>query len=218
LLCPKCNSVNKDGAKFCKTCGAPLNAQKSLVHDDLAKNSPINSNKTKNSNKNILIIAVTAIICVVIVAGTFVYLNANSSSNNVVNDTGDSVNESPSDSSEENSNVKATSAVSKLSINSGSISTGSSLSAKTYCTVNVGSEHSGEKVKISVLYSRDGSNLNSAKIVSKVVDSDGNVEVVSADSFKYYPDKAIITIYDGNGNEEDTLSVTLNTKEGTQYF
>ena len=52
-----------------------------------------------------------------------------------------------------------------MSIISGTISTGSSLSAKTKCSVNVGSGYAGESAKISVLYSRSGSNLNTAKIV-----------------------------------------------------
>ena len=107
---------------------------------------------------------------------------------------------------------------SSMSILSGTISTGSSLSDKTQCSVYVGSEYAGENVKISVLYSRDGSNLNQGKIVPKTVTSDGYVSVPSADAFKKYPDNAIITIYDSNGNTLDTETVNLSPSSGSQYF
>lgn len=105
-----------------------------------------------------------------------------------------------------------------MSIISGTISTGSSLSAKTKCSVNVGSEHAGESAKISVLYSRGDHNLNTAKIVSKTVSGDGYITVNSAEAFEEYPDQAIITIYDSNGIELDTRTVSLVTDSGSQYF
>lgn len=105
-----------------------------------------------------------------------------------------------------------------MSIISGTISTGSSLSAKTKCSVNVGSGYAGESAKISVLYSRSGSNLNTAKIVSKTVSDDGYITVYSADAFEKYPDNAIITIYDSDGNELDTRTVPLVPDSGSQNF
>ena len=75
-------------------------------------------------------------------------------------------------------------------IHDGYISTGSAESDKTYCHVNVGSGYAGENVKISVLYSRDGTNLNKGNIVPKTVDSDGYVSVSSSEAFKKYPDEA----------------------------
>ena len=103
-------------------------------------------------------------------------------------------------------------------IQSGSFSTGSSASDKTYCNVYVGSEHAGEKVKISVLYSYNGYALNQGKIVPKTVSSDGYVKVASASALDYYPDDAYITLYDNDGNVLDTKEIYLNTNSGKQTF
>ena len=105
-----------------------------------------------------------------------------------------------------------------MAINGGTISTGSAKSDKTYCSVYVGSGYAGENVKISVLYSRDGKNLNQGNIVPKTVDSEGYVSVPSAKAFKKYPDEAYITLYDSNGNTIDTQSVSLSPKSGSQSF
>lgn len=105
-----------------------------------------------------------------------------------------------------------------MSIRGGSFSTGSHLSDKTYAKINVGSEHAGENVKIQILYSRDGSSLNDGNMVSKTVTSDGYIEVASADSYRYYPDYAKITIYDESGNAIDTQEVSLSPESGTQNF
>ena len=94
----------------------------------------------------------------------------------------------------------------------------SSLSAKTYCTVNIGTEHAGENLQISVLYSRDGSNLNHGIIVPKTVSSQGNLKVASKDAFRYYPDHALITVYDKSGNTLTTKEVTMDPSSGSQSF
>ena len=141
-------------------------------------------------------------------------LNIKNSEKTVVNDdTADSV-----DADEPEESSTTASAVNSWKIHSGSISTGSSLSDKTYCSVYVGTEHAGENCKISVLYSRDGSNLNQGNIVPKTVDSSGYVSVPSAYAFDYYPDTALVTIYDANGKELDHLTVNLAEQSGTQTF
>jgi hypothetical protein len=82
----------------------------------------------------------------------------------------------------------------------------------------VGEQFAGEDVKISVLYSRDGSNLNNGNIVDKTVSDIGEISVPTADVLNSYPDKAIITIYDSVGNPLDTKTVKLKTDTSTQYF
>ena len=52
----------------------------------------------------------------------------------------------------------------------------------------------------------------------KTVGSDGTVSVPSADAFKYYPDHALVTIYDSDGNVLDTQEVIMSAKSGTQTF
>lgn len=118
----------------------------------------------------------------------------------------------------ESQNVDSTPATSSLTINGGTFETGSSLSDKTYASIYVGSNHAGEKVKIQILYSRDGNALNNGNMVSKTVDSAGYINVKSADSYKYYPDYATINIYDTSGNLLDSQSVSLSPTSGTQSF
>lgn len=111
-----------------------------------------------------------------------------------------------------------TSPFNSMSILSGHISTGNVTSDQTDCSVYVGSEHAGENVKISVLYSKDGSNLNQGNIIPKTVDSKGFVSVPTLNALLKYPDKAKITIYDSDEKELDTKTVSLSSKSGSQSF
>ena len=52
----------------------------------------------------------------------------------------------------------------------------------------------------------------------KTVDGSGCVSVPSADSFKYYPDYAVVTLYDEDGNVLDTQEVSMSAQSGTQTF
>lgn len=105
-----------------------------------------------------------------------------------------------------------------MSILGGSFSTGSSLSDKTYASIYVGPEHSGENVKIQIWYSRDGATLNNGNMVPKTVDSSGYINVRSADAYSKYPDYAEVNVYDTSGNLLDSVSVTLSPDSGTQSF
>ena len=82
----------------------------------------------------------------------------------------------------------------------------------------MGSDHAGENVKVQIYYSRDGSYLNNGNIVPKTVTSDGYIEVASADSYKYYPDFAEISVYDNSGNLLDAMDVSLSPSSGSQSF
>ena len=75
MKCPSCGEENKDGAKFCKHCGASLQV-----------NVQTPSNSQPKDNKNTLIICATAIICVIIIAGAFVFLNSGSNNEGMAND------------------------------------------------------------------------------------------------------------------------------------
>ena len=238
MICPECGVENSDSAKFCKNCGTSLNPvatmkkstsnesrydKSGIFNSNDSSPSSFESNKSGGDNKNLIIICLTIIICAVLIAGGLIFLS-NDGSNGNPNDVSN-MNSSvslPNDSQDTaNTSVVETenkSTVSDMKIISGSFSTGSSLNDKTYCSVYVGKQYAGENVKISVLYSRDGSNLNKGNIVPKTVDSDGYISVPSADSFKYYPDRGFITIYDSNGNVLDTLDVSMSPKAGTQSF
>lgn len=200
-LCPSCGFENDDNAKFCKKCGGALNS------------APKNEkNGNNNSSNNMLIIAILAILCVVI-AGAFIFLSDGSDDSSGYEDVGDGDTDSYVDESTDyNSEYNG------LEIISGTISTGSGPSDKTYCDVFVGEQFAGESVKISVLYSYNQEDLNEGKIIPKTVDSDGYISVSSADAFDYYPDYAVITIFDSDENVLDERGVPLDTVSGSQYF
>lgn len=222
MYCPECKSENSDSAKFCKKCGKPLQA-KPISHEKMI--NEISKESSKDTTK-IIIIALIAV--AVVLAGAFVFLYGNSnndttaSQDNSVQSANDgaSVSQSSnepkqaSQSSSQSSAPKTTS----LSILGGSFSTGSALEDKTYATINVGSQHAGENLQVQIWYSRDGSTLNNGNMVPVTVDSSGNIDVASADSYKYYPDFAEINIYDTSGKLLDTQSVSLSPESGTQTF
>ena len=238
VFCPNCGAENNDSAKFCKNCGNSLSGGNPIKDNYVATgNAPSaqrdnsnfnnNSNNSKSDNKNLIIICLTIVICAILIAGALVMFSGNGNDDdNSLSDSAslngaadNSVNESADNSNlDDATDSSAVAQDSSPRILSGSFSTGSGASDKTYCTVYVGSEHAGEKVKISVLYSNDGYTLNQGKTVPKTVSSDGYVKVASANALDYYPDEAYITLYDNNGNVLDTQTVYLNANSGKQTF
>ena len=234
VFCPDCGAENADSAKFCKNCGHALNANRPIkdnyvntginpsarVNDNSnSSNSNINSN-SKSDNKNLIIICLTIVICALLIAGAMVMFsnsNANDNDSDALSDSASLNSDSVENVSNSDTSAQATQE-NTPQIYSGSFSTGSSASDKTHCTVYVGSEHAGEKVKISVLYLNDGYALNQGKVVSKTVGSDGYVKVASANAFEYYPDEARISLYDSNGDILDTKTVYLYENSGKQTF
>lgn len=218
MRCPKCDSENNDSAKFCKKCGAPLN--KTISHENMISSM----NKQSGSNDTTKYIIVALVIVAIVLAGAFVYIYSSNQSNDaqpqqVQNDT-QSVDESEEPEQAQTTQAsQSTPAASSMSIQGGSFSTGGGLEDKTYASIFVGSEHAGEQVTIQIFYSRDGTTLNNGNMVPKSVNSNGYVEVASADSYKYFPDYAEINLYDASGsNLLDTKSVSLNPNSGTQTF
>ena len=224
MKCPSCNAENNDSAKFCKKCGSPLTKQ-TMNHETMINSIHKEKESSDNTTKYIII---ALIIIAIALAGAFAYIGFNNhgdSSNqaqtnnsqaaNVNNATQSPAQSAPAQTTQVSS---APSTAKPLTIYSGSFSTGSGLSDKTYASIYVGEEHSGENVKIQIKYSRDGSSLNNGNMVPKTVDSSGYINVKSADAYKYYPDFAEINVYDTSGNLLDTQSVSLNPDSGTQYF
>ena len=216
IKCSNCGLENKEGAIFCRNCGTPLN-----------HNSNIKSQSNNNSSrtKKIVVICVTILICLVLIVGTLFFIsynNQNSASNLNESATNDSLNQTTDvDSDDGNDDVAVTDAKANsnsIKIISGEFYTGNKLSDKTYCDVYVGKEFAGTNLKIQIYYSRDGSTLNPGNIVPKTVNNDGYVSLRSANSFKYYPDHASITLYDAAGNVLDTKEVVMSASRGKQTF
>ena len=186
IKCPNCGEENGEGAKFCKKCGVALESQ----HSSSDKGSSIFSDEPKTqskSRKNIIVIGVVAVLCVAAIAGAFLYLN------------GDSFKEKE-----------------PMHIVNTTFTTGHSLDAKTVCTINVGSNHSSENVTVAVKYSRDGNDLNKGDKSKETVDLNGDIICESEDSYKLYPDHAVVTIYDDEGKKLDSADITLSPDDSTQ--
>ncbi len=98
MKCPSCGMENKEGAKFCKHCGASLNANVSQASQNVSQ---------PKDNKNTLIICATAIICVIIIAGAFVFLNSGNSEDGATVNTVQSMSNGSSDSVNEDSSSTA---------------------------------------------------------------------------------------------------------------
>ena len=217
MRCPNCDSENSDSAKFCKKCGTALE-KKSISHKNIINS--MNDKKTERDNTTKYIIVALVIITVVL-AGTLAYIygfgqNLSDDTQVQPDENNQSVNESEEPAQAQTQ--QTTQATSAMSILGGSFSTGGGLSDKTYASINVGSEHAGENVNIQIFYSRDGSDLNNGNMVPKTVNSEGYIDVASAEAYKYYPDFAEINLYDASGNLLDTQSVSLNPESGTQTF
>lgn len=217
MRCPNCDSENSDSAKFCKKCGTPLE-KKAINHANMI-NSMNNKSGSDNTTKYIII---ALVVVAIVLAGTFAYIYG--FGNNQSNVAPQQANNDTQEVTESNEPAQAQTTqpsqpqTTAMSILGGSFSTGGGLEDKTYASIFVGPEHAGEKVKIQIFYSRDGSTLNNGNMVPKTVDSSGYIEVSSADSYKYFPDFAEINLYDNSGNLLDTQSVSLNPESGTQSF
>lgn len=218
MKCPNCGSENNESAKFCKKCGNPLK-EKVINHDEM-----INSISNKSNDNTTKYIIVALVIIAVVLAGAFVYLygfgtNQSNDSQQMADTSDESVSESEDEPAQANMVSESAPASSgSMSILGGSFSTGGGLEDKTYASIYVGPEHSGENVQVQIFYSRDGNALNDGNIVPKTVDSSGYIEVSSADSYKYFPDFADIYLMDSSGNLLDSKSVNLSPQSGTQSF
>lgn len=209
MICPNCKSENNEGAKFCKKCGTPL-AAKTMDHGTL-----INSIEKDKSDNTTKIIIIALVIVAIVLAGAFIYLQGFGSDHSKASS--DAVNLTTQ---QQSAPATATpqSSVSSMKIISGSFSTGSAESAKTYASIYVGTQYSGQSVIVQIWYSRDGSTLNNGNMVPVTVHSDGYIQVSSADAYHYYPDKAKINLYDSSSKLLDSKTVYLSPTSGTQTF
>lgn len=215
MICSKCGTANKDSAKFCKNCGSPLGPR------TIEKTNLVSDNSSSaGDNKKLILICGTIIICIIIIAAAII-LSSNNSARDSDSDAYNNVN-SDNAVSESSSNDGSSSSVSKTSsniyINHCDFYTGSSATDKSYCSANIGTEHYGEKYKISVLYSDDGENLNDGATATKTVDEEGFLHIYTSNAFSVYPDKAIVTIYDAKGNFLTEETYYLEETSGQQRF
>lgn len=225
MICPECGTANADTAKFCKGCGSSLKSNRPMETTYV----PPNNSNSDGDNKKLVLICATIIICIAIIAATFIMISDNNNVsdgyNNVQSDSNDNVvsDDSSNDvASQSSSNDVASSAVSQsspdISIKYCDFYTGSSLSDKSYCSANIGTEHYGETYKIGVSYYNGGSKLNDGATATKKVDEEGFLHIYTSNAFDYYPDKATVDIYDANGNFLTEKTYYLEQTSGQQKF
>ena len=199
MKCQRCGFENKESAMFCTKCGSPLNEPNKIEV------------KKENSDMTKYLLIVLVVVIIILAMTTFFVLNSN---NNVQSN---SPNPTPTTTTQQS--TSATPTTSSMSILGGSFSTGSSLSAKTYAKIYVGSGHSGEQVTVQIWYSRDGVTLNNGNMVPAHVDSAGYISITSAEAYSKYPDHATINLYDSSGSTLlDSRSINLSPTSGTQTF
>lgn len=158
-------------------------------------------------DKNVLIICITIILCVVIVAGTLIVLNINGSLNsNTQAISTASSNDNSQEVSSANTGISDIYWVEFYS--DGNPGTGED------ATIYVGTEHSNEDVEVSLSYSRDGSYFNPGEYQWRSVSEDGTINVYIGSAMNKYPDKCEINLRQ-NGN---IISKTcyLEKRKGTQ--
>ena len=80
MKCPKCGTENNGTAKFCKICGEKLGPGSSQDTSSKVKSSSVNSASEPKDNKKLLMISVTAIVCLIIIAGALFALNSSDNS------------------------------------------------------------------------------------------------------------------------------------------
>ena len=160
--------------------------------------------------KNVLIISIAIILCVAIVGGAYAYLNTSSDSNSNVNTNDNSVQSEDSNLIDDILSIGQPS----LEILNTTISTGHTLDAKTYTTLNVKAENL-ENVNVAIIYSRDGNQLASEEY-NCTIDNNSNIKIESKDSFKKYPDKVDIKIFTIDGKLLNSVTISLATDDSVQ--
>lgn len=181
-------------------------------------------------NKNIIILIIAIILCISIASASYACFNfGNSNDNSNINeDSNSNLNSNSISVSDVNSNSSADESESSvfdignifsiaepsLEIVNTTFSTGHTLKAKTYCTINVKAENV-EDVIVTITYSRDGNKLASEKYKA-IINEKGNIVLESKESFKKYPDKAVIKIYSTDKKLLNKVTVNLKTDDSTQ--
>ena len=179
VKCPSCGQENKDGSKFCKNCGASMGVSPSPA--------PVSQPK---DNKNTLIICATAIICVIIIAGAFVFLNSGANGGNEVNVASPTVDESVNsttddvkadDSSKADSSKETT--ASKNSVDTMSYSEASSYLSGASGTVISNTFDEADKNKDGILTGSEITKFKSLADLTERTADTSNTEHVEAQDY-----------------------------------
>lgn len=140
-------------------------------------------------DNNVLIICIAAIVCILMISGTFIFMNFHNDVNILnVFDNGENTGTNNSNSNE------------KVQVNSVTFYSDGNPNTGETATINVGKEHSGKQMEVLTYYYRDNKKFNSQAVFNTVtVDVDGNIVTTDYTPMNKYPDFCHIEImYDGN--------------------
>ena len=154
--------------------------------------------------KNVIIICITAILCLLIISGTFIYLNLNNNGNSFIN-----IN---NEGNSQGNNIKSSD---EITVNSVTFYSDGNPNTRETATVNVGKEHAGKTINVLTLYSRDNVQQSDMSVETPLtVDSDGNVVITDYTPMPKYPDYCYIQItYNGHIYQYEC---DIATHKGTQ--
>lgn len=173
---------------------------------------------------NLIIICATIIICIALIAGTFIVLstnnnNANSNSPGIIDNMLGSVSSDDNSANENTANPDSGSGndyVDKINwatfYADGNPNTGEAV------TVNVGSQHAGKSISLSMDYYRDGYRLISEPYKSYTVDNEGNIYVPDTASMAKYPDKCTLSVSYAGHTTSATCNLEKRKGSQTAYF
>ena len=238
MICPYCGTKNNKHANVCKKCGKSLNPISTMKKEYLNayehNNYEDDGLETQSDGKALIIICLSVIFCVAIILGSVFFIsqdihnkqsfNNNSNSSNLTDSINQDIPYTDDDAQNDSEDIFNSDETyddnddEDIKIINGSFNNGNRLPTKTLCTVNVGENHAGDTLKMQVVYSFDGDSLNDGQIIQKTVNNHGEISFKSSESFKNYPDFAIITIYDDEENILDTVEVSLSANKGIQTF
>lgn len=168
---------------------------------------------------NLIIICFTVIICVLLIAGTFIIINTDNDNYNnpgIIDKILGHANQNGNDANQNSASDSNSNPIEKINwatfYADGNPNTGEQV------TVNVGSQHAGKTLSLSMDYYRDGVTLINEPAKSYTVNGEGNVYIPDTASMARYPDKCVITVTcDGQ-----TITATgyLEKRKGSQtvYF
>jgi len=170
---------------------------------------------------NLIIICVTVIICIALIAGTFIIINHDNTDNQ--NDNSDSsaneVNTNNNNQNTQNNENTASSSPNTFNkINWATFYADGNPNTGEQVTINVGSQYANHQFDVSMTYYRDGYVLIDEPTQTYVVNSEGNIYVPDTLSMAKYPDKCTITLSHDGDSVTGTCNLEKRKGSQTAYF
>ena len=163
---------------------------------------------------NLIIICVTVIICIALLAGTFIIINQDNTDNPVDNSGSDNNNQN----TQNNENIANNNPGTFNKINWATFYADGNPNTGEQVTINVGSQYANHQFDVSMTYYRDGYVLIDEPTKTYTVNSEGNIYVPDTLSMAKYPDKCTITVSHDGDTATGTCNLEKRKGSQTAYF